>query len=298
MHEPQDTVAGSVKHDPPPGQAGATKKPPPLTQQGLLGLARRENPTMSETLQTPGIARRVRIPASDERDLRWYFEHGIRRIERASNMQAQLDRLEFYFRQARPCVKCGGDRERHVGGSGFITDGTEFKRAFQIATIVMGEEFDIPGDITCPTCGGRGWVVCRRGRRKPITARPTGGSLDGSVGTQDTGGNDSMARFGAVDRRLAAVRRLDAVAYAGFEPYYSPSGGSLTELWWLTPAGRTMLRGRQHDVPAREFFRILRHRQERSPDANRALQFEAADKQADEVLRRMAEVWVASGGPR
>lgn len=244
------------------------------------------------------------IDPYEEGELRWYFEHGVARLEQSSNTLDQLERLAFYFHAARPCRACGGKWARvaadgtvlqvEVPGTGFITSTEEWRQRRALARL-LGHELKLPGDATCQKCGGTGWRPGgKRRARGPITARPTGSSVKGN-GAPSTGGNDSLRKLGRLDGQLARLRRADPEAYATLEAYYCPAGVEmkLTSLWHLVPAGKTMLRGNDAGLTPRQFFENLSERQQKRPDPNRHLQFQAADRQAREKLEQAQHAWTA-----
>jgi hypothetical protein len=243
------------------------------------------------------------ITRDEEDDLRWYFRFGVGRLEAPSNMIDQLERSEFWFRHARPCRKCGGKHLRisrdgvvlqeEIGGSGFITSTDEWRKKAALARL-LDRAVELPVDPVCGNCKGKGWVEGGPKRaRGPITAHPTGSSVKGN-GAPETGGNDSLERLGRLDRLLAQLRRRRPDAYPVLEAYYCPAGveRGLSALWWMTPSGKKMLKGRG-DTTERQHFENLSNAQERKPDPNRALQFSAADKQAKELLEEARDIWTS-----
>jgi len=266
--------------------------------------------------------RRVRqtIPTEDERDIRRYFSEGAttrREGGICSNFTAMLDRMDLYSKESRPCLRCGGEKEilgpdgeverAERGGSGFLTGCKELREYLRIGKL-LGKAVSVEkwvaanagGDLVCKACRGRGWVTRKR-RHRARSPEPTVGFTGAqpvSVNLGAVGGSDNLALIGAVSRRLAAVRRSEPVIAAAIELYYSPDGGSARALWSLTPAGRTMLRQNSRGAPEQVYFSTLRLIQERAQDANRATQFETADRQATELLARVAVVWnaVVHGG--
>ncbi len=255
--------------------------------------------------------RLARLTREQESDLRFYFEHGVDRLESPSNMAAQLERAEFYFTHARPCLECGGTRAvfdddgntitAELPGSGFVTSSADFKMRRQVAKLV-GAEFELPGDLTCPKCNGRGWVDGPKSNAHgPLTARPSGSSVQGS-GVPDTGGNDSVARTGKLDRQLAILRRQDHRLYAALASRFSPQGyeRGISSLWHLTPAGKMMLRGNGMGLPERQYFENLSDRLTREQDSKKsaklANQIEAANDQAERLEQEAIDAWQAALG--
>lgn len=245
--------------------------------------------------QTNPKPKRHRIRAPHQEDLRWYFSTGIRQFEQGSSFGAQIERLCLYGEHARPCKDCGGDPKTNRPGSGFILDSKEWREKRALAWL-LDKRLAIPGDITCQSCKGKGWISgARRRNRGPLTAKPTHSSVRGN-GVPETGGSASMARLGMVSRWINRVREMSPIAASALELYFDPSGGSAGCLWGLTPAGRKMLGENGHKLPERQFFENLRDAHYRNPTDKRRRQFEAADRQARELLEHMHEVWCRAVG--
>lgn len=248
-------------------------------------------------------------------EIEWYFEHGVGRLERRANSVDLIEAAAFYAMAARPCRACGGKwlriaadgtvLQEEVGGSGFVTSAKEWKEKAKLARI-LGRPLDLPGDIECKKCEGRGWVKgggMRRRRTPPddqyqwidgrVTVNFTGSSVKGN-GVPNTGGSDSLAKLGRLDRLMAKLRRNDPNDYWVLDDRYSPSGREmkLTSLWHRTPAGKTMLRGNSSGLSPRQYFENLSELQQKRPDPNRQLQFNAADRQAEALLEKAHDAWV------
>jgi hypothetical protein len=258
-----------------------------------------------------------RIEPHDQEDLRWYFRDGLKRLERPSNMQQQLDRLSLYYHRARPCQRCGGDAQSGTSGTGFVPGkptveidpktrlpkyGCSPGRAPTSDEVEHLATLDIPppiGEGLCPKCKGRGWVEGRRGSgNDPQTARPTGSSKKGGGSASSDEGAESLARLGKVSRRLGDVEQASWVARAVLEAYYAPDGGDLGALWHLTPAGKTMMRDNPQGLPRQQLFANIRAQQAEKPKDGRRQQFEAAGEQARELLNHAIETWIAIVGTK
>lgn len=254
------------------------------------------------------------IPDADRRDLARYFSEESRSQHNGagSNFNAMLDRMALYAKVCRPCVKCGGLRERRDkdtgellteerSGTGIATDGTSF-RDWEELEMLCGRPTGAGavqawlnahngGDYWCTTCKGRGWVVkWRKDPKRPPTVRITGQQPTG-VHATTTGGSELLSLLGRVGRKRAAMRTLDALAEATLTAWFSPDGGTIPSLWHLTPMGQTMLAENQLGRPHQAFFRSLQIAQGRNQDPRRERQFELASKQAHALLHRMRRVW-------
>lgn len=236
---------------------------------------------------------------ADEQDLRLYFDLGVDHFAPPSNFGVQLELAERFWGELIPCVGCGGvEAESFVtddgeeiftknerAGSGFVTDGRAWRKTKNLARL-LGSELPPPEDLICPTCEGHGWVRCAARRKKPTVQRT--GQTPPSIPADPFSLIERMDRFGRVDRILYRLRPADPTAYAALATYYGPSG-SLAALWCLTTAGKEMLRECSLAVTEAAFFKILRDRQTKSFDAERARQFAEADVQARLLLE---EAWV------
>lgn len=263
---------------------------------------------------------RAHISPHHADDLREYFRDAVAYFSAPSTMGAQLERAMFFSHVMKPCVKCGGDVKKWKPGTGFVSSAKDYQQhqlLVRLGVLQKGEA--LPGDTPCPKCSkpdrrgddpgqfgelgadilkarpwAPGWVPGSK-RHKAPTAQITGSSKHGT-GVPDTGGTDAMERYGRTDRLLAKVRRTEPGAYVVAERWFSPGGETLVALWDLTPAGKTMLRGNAHDLPAPIYFDILRDRQSKQRDFTREMQFKAADDQAQKLYDAMAEVVVLVAG--
>jgi hypothetical protein len=248
-----------------------------------------------------GLARMSPSISSDDAvDLRWYFSvHGAAVLDHSS-IGAQLQRAELYYRCATPCTRCGGDIERDVPGCGFVAEQstrTPSQRQRDIAALldIYAEEIPPAPDRPCPECGCTGWSlrITRSNAHRPLTARPTGSSVQERLGVQVSDAN--VHRLGITTRRLQRAADLAPMAVDVLQLFYGPSradgGGGMLALWELTGPGRSMLRGNSLGLDPARYFANLRAEQEQKRNPNRARQFREADKQAGELLTMAIKVW-------
>lgn len=245
------------------------------------------------------------IGQTDAADLRWYFSTGRRQIEGSSNFGAMLERLKQFGIHARPCLDCGGqnavtDAEGNTitperDGSGFVWSSKEWERREMLKNLglLTGEVAAAwNGDLVCKTCKGRGVIPGKRkGNRSGWNVMKVNETPSASSDA-DTGGNASLARLGHVSRLLGKLKRHSELAYVVAEAYYSPGGESEACLWHLTPAGKTMLRRNSLQLPERQFFANERNRQAEDPNTERALLFQAAERQSVELKSIMVQAWL------
>jgi hypothetical protein len=244
------------------------------------------------------------ISSTDAADLRWYFSTGRRQIDGCSNFGAMLDRLEQFGIHARPCLKCGGRNatfdddgnvvETEQDGSGFVWSSDDWQRRKMLKRLglldgELAESWN--GDLVCRTCRGRGVVPGRRGGSRNQWGTMKVRSSQQTPSDADTGGDGSLARLGYVSRILDRVKKRSARVYALLESFYSPGGESEACLWQFTPAGKTLLRKNNMSLPERQFFANERNRQKEDPNTERALLFQAADRQAADLRMHMIQVW-------
>ncbi len=240
----------------------------------------------------------VIIRNEDRKDLQWYYRTGGLELFAHSPTQALLERANLYNRTAKPCGRCGGDEARWISGTGFVNS----KKAQEVSDhqdqLLSLLGIDLPaaaGDRLCPDCDGRGWALPKRQTRstEAITARPTGSSKKGIGAASANVGDANMARLGHVSKALAQVRDREGgiPAELALSSYFSPDGGSLLALWWLVPSGKTMLRVNPHRLPAKQLFANLIDQQNETPIEKRYRQFEAADKQANDLLEFALQLW-------
>jgi hypothetical protein len=238
------------------------------------------------------------INPTDAADLKWYFATGRAQIDGKSNFGAMLERLSMFGQHARPCKACGGqdgtwDDDGNTvipesSGSGFVWSSEESKMKKALEDLGLIEPVKLSGDLTCPRCKGRGWVVAakRRSGRGPMMKVKAQHDCSG-----ESGGNESLARLGHISRLFSLVKKASYRASEALESYYSPGGESEACLWHLTPAGKTMLKQNGHNLPERQFFENERNRQAENPNTERQLLFRAADSQAAELHAYMVELW-------
>jgi hypothetical protein len=144
-------------------------------------------------------------------------------------------------------------------------------------------------DRVCPECDGCGYHArYLSGAHGPLTARMTGSSVRSKLG----GSYCPDAADLIVGSRLAGVGNVHQASREALECYYAPDGNTWVAVWHLTPAGKTMLRGRKISaLRHREAFANLIDEQSRKPTANRKLQFQAADEQSRELLTLARRIW-------
>jgi hypothetical protein len=238
------------------------------------------------------------IRPSDAADLRWFCKCGGMGVFQPSPTAALMQRLEMYAKTARPCENCGGDPVKWNAGYGFVASSRSKGRRPAAYELLQLLNLDADGllppepDLLCPKCQGKGWVV--RGSRSratsSVTVKSTGSSKKGGgsgVAIQDA----DIARLGLVSRRLSAVGEVAPVARAALEAYYAPDGGDTVALWYLVPAGKTMLRDNPQKLHPLAFFANLRAEQSERPSPKRKAQFDGAQKQALELFEASCRVW-------
>lgn len=276
---------------------------------GLFDVELLDDPAPDEASPPPPVVKSNTIPRDDLKELFQYYERWIDRMEQPSTMGAQLEKLAFFAHRLRPCVDCGGDRKKWIGGSGFITSSKQHE-----LLKLLEDSHTIPGDIECPTCcrprrpdwlkpevmsqeewdsmpRQPGWVLGGRRARGPQTVRRTGSSKKG-CGVPSTGGDESLATIGRLLRLLRLVHRIRPISTEVIGEYCSPGGRSIDCLWHLTPAGKTMLRKRNdRDLSHQQFFENERERQRRNQDTNLAVQIEKAREQSQKLWDQAGEDW-------
>jgi ribosomal protein L40E len=248
------------------------------------------------------------IQPDDAADLRAFFgAGGATGAFLGSSFGAQLDRVERYAFRAKPCRRCGGDPTLWTGGSGFVASTRKARIANQQQVeylALIGIEvaksglLPPPGDTECRKCHGRGWVVptrpSRSANKAALTARPTGSSKHGVGPSSSVSGTDIalIGRIGRFVDELGGLSRRSVEELASWFGTPRDEGGmSIRALWHLTPAGKTMLRRNNLDLPPALFFENERSAQAEKPDANRKQSFQAADAQAQEQWRATCRLW-------
>lgn len=240
-----------------------------------------------------------------------------------STMGPMLDRARLFAVHARPCTACGGDVARHRPGRGTVwperTDAAR-KRAMQHEIAVarfLGLDPEIDTDPglhgeTCQQCSGIGWVVDNRTAHAPKAPRPpagaplwargavrelcdalpTGSSQEAGTSRDEVADHETLALLGLVSRRLLAIGERHAdVLRAYYLP--TPVQESPRAIWPLVPAGRTMLRSSHESVGPWQAIEGLLEEQARRPTEKRRAQFDAANRQAEELLSAAVAAWCA-----
>lgn len=244
-----------------------------------------------------------RIPSSEARDLLLFFGMGgISGAFEASPLAAMLHHQEMYAFHARPCLRCGGDKKKLLGGIGFVCSNKAARQQSEQQKVIL-EALGIvlpPGtaDRVCPKCAGRGWIVPNRVSRgnkdKAVTARPTGSTKHGVAPSVTVDGAD-LATLGIYGKRLGEVRKADLACAQAIEGWFgtprNDGGQSVRALWALTDAGRALLKQNTLGVPPVDFFENERADQAAHPNAQRRITFAAADSQAEKLWRRSCQLW-------
>lgn len=242
---------------------------------------------------------RPTLSHGDEDDLRMYFAHGADFFAAPSTFGRELEQAELFSVQLRPCKRCGGsdaywegdELVPERGGTGFITSSREW-RALQLMQSIAaegGKHIDLPGDVTCPRCRGRGWVSRPLSRAVTPTVNLTGSSVVGS-NVEPGGDLGKLERFGRIDRWLFRLARRSRRLWQVCAGYYAPEG-SLAALWVLTETGEAMYEGRiNRALNEAEFFHVERDLQVTQPRADRATAFAQCDKEARNLLE---EAWAS-----
>jgi hypothetical protein len=245
-----------------------------------------------------------RLSPADEREIRIYLKVGGS-IGARSCDGPMLDRLELYAKSTRPCVRCGGDIESGAIGTGTIFSDTPHgkrRRDEEYAYLSAVNEsmhlgspgvLELIGDMTCPDCDGRGWVIDERVRHDvklcDITARPTGSSRDPWAGRAEPDPG-TLATIGFVSRRLKAIGSPHTEVLLA---YYlqTPVAETLRALWPLTVAGREMLKGLDELSPWQHVEKL-----KAKSGSRRATQFELANAEAERMLALACFAWRNAAG--
>lgn len=200
-------------------------------------------------------------------------------------------------------------------------------RAPEAAAMPPELERELPvaleGDRLCPDCDGRCWIVGggkppRKGKAaRPIpkaspfrVSRP---SLNGLPNVWPQSSQDAPAGYimseqmhkdlaflGRVSHRIRTVLEMEGgeAAIEALGCYFAPDGGTIAALWHLVPAGKKLLRNNPQKLHHSLLFTNLRNAQAEKPDPNRALLFEAADKQSLRLYQHACEFWNLAGPAR
>jgi len=246
------------------------------------------------------------IPRSETRELLQYFGMGgVNGAFSWSPLAGQLKALELYAFHARPCKRCGGDRKKHIGGTGFVCSSRKARAASddqraRLALLGIHVDAELPpmADRVCKKCGGRGWVSPKRMTRSngktEVTARPTGSSKHGLAPSVTVDASD-LATLGSIGKRLEEVRSTHLPSAQALESWFGQprddGGQSIRALWHLTDAGKALLKRNTFDLAPAEFFENERTDQAAHPDVNRKITFQAADKQAQQLWERTCRLW-------
>jgi hypothetical protein len=246
----------------------------------------------------------AKLSDNDEEDLRWYLAHGGLGLFQFSSFGAQLARASLYSHGTVPCERCGGDRQAHKNGTGFISSkaskrppSDEERMMLEWMNIHMP---DMPplADQVCPDCDGLGFTTKRTSHNThatgPVTARPTRETRDES-GVSVSEAN--LARLGRISTRLDVLRKVDWEACAALELYFAPDGGHLGVVWPLTPAGKKLLKKNPRKLPPQQLLINIREEQRLKCEPNVSKLFIAADEQAEELVARACDLWRRRGVP-
>ncbi len=244
---------------------------------------------------------RPKITRGDEDDLRLYFAQGADFFAAPSTFGRQLEQAALFSCELRPCKRCGGfdayqqgdEFVAEKGGSGFITSSRDWRARRLLASISAERGHEVaglPGDLTCPTCQGRGWVQRPLSRDVAPTVNLTGSSVVGS-NVEPGGDLGALQRFGRVDRWLFRLARRSKLMWQVCAGYYAPEG-SLAALWILTTTGAKMYAGRLNpSLNEAEFFHVERDLQVTQPSVLRAEQFARCDGEARVLLEEAWATW-------
>jgi hypothetical protein len=275
----------------------------------------------------------TRIAAADAIDLRWYFRNPPLVGVPESGFSGQLERAAAFSFGVMGCTKCGGRRtEPTRDGSGYAPSGKLGKVGYAAAWSLAMQELakrdrflivtpggadmlGLLGSIKtvtweelreahpyipdymchqCPRCQGSGTVERRAGKKKPITARPTGGSMQGggSAPTATVHDDSGVVRYGRISRLLEAVGRRSLWSRMAIEIYFS-EGGSVVALWRYTDAGRSWLDRLPN--PAKlapdALFENERAAQKANPTEARQRMLAAVVQEADERWDEACRAW-------
>ncbi len=146
----------------------------------------------------------------------------------------------------------------------------------------------------CPSCKGDGNVERKTRSRRPLTARPTGSSVDGD-GTAPSVSVDvvSLVRYGKISRVLERVAAVSLLARVLIEVYFSEGGGSVDALWEFTQAGRRLFERlpNPRELPAQALFENERAAQRENPTEERRLALGRVEAEANHEWSAACRVW-------
>lgn len=274
----------------------------------------------------------TRIPAADAIDLRWYFRSPPLVGVPESGFSGQLERAAAFSFGVMGCTKCGGRRNEPTrDGSGFAPSGklgkVGYSEAWKLAMYELAKQgkyvivneggantLDLLGWMKvvtwgelreahpyipdylchqCPRCQGTGTIERRAGKKKPITVRPTGGSMSGG-GAAPAVMIDAVGvvRYGKVSRLLALVGQQSLWARMAIEVYFS-EGGSVTALWRYTDAGLSWLDQlpNPRNLAPDALFENERAAEKATPLPERARRLAAITTEADERWDDACRAW-------
>ncbi len=169
-----------------------------------------------------------------------------------------------------------------------LFDGFEgAKKVKSITHEALAELHPYVGDDKCKKCEkclGTGVIERRAGKNAAITARPTGGSMDGGgAGPTVTIDAEGVVRYGKISRLLESVGRRNLWDRMAIEVYFS-EGGSVMALWRYTEAGHGWL-GKlpnPRSLAPDALFENERAAQREQPLPARERQLAAVTREADE----------------
>lgn len=184
-------------------------------------------------------------------------------------------------------------------------EGWELSRGYKPVQFITRETVrdlwpELPLELVwpCKPCGSRGVVQRKSSRRKPITARPTGSSVQMGGGDPSANVDDvALVRWCRVDRRLARTDFLEPGARRTLEHYYDPTGGSFSCLWLLTDEGLEVVKAApnpQH-LTAVLLLHNEREAQRLSPDPARGALHARAETASVELAERAFRAWNVAG---
>jgi hypothetical protein len=147
--------------------------------------------------------------------------------------------------------------------------------------------------IKCKRCLGTGVVERRTGKSKSITARPTGGSMEGGGDAPEVSiDTEGVVRYGKVSRVLELVARRRLWDRLAIQVYFSDGGGSVLALWPYTKSGGKLLSQvpNPDGLPPGAVFEQERRRRHES-GYTRAKQLAAVEREASERWDNACRNW-------